>query len=275
MKKRLALSKTFLWTVIIHLTFIVISSGAYCSERGVKSSKFITHIELPKTNIKAGILEINEHGFKVGKIGFVINNDIYYLEKAVPEKYDELDVFNGNRYALFKDMLLTGAWSSPTGHGRWLFIFKYREDSIELVDVLRHGTIKHLGYDFIEDYGPNTKDDEIALLSDKKLIKLNFFDINIELFLKVSESGFKIDLAPKLYKQLFYRLKKKHLDDSEIYQYIIYGYISKEMNMEEIKSYLRKKKQDHSRVIELIDNLENLDEILHTTEKFSLIKIEK
>lgn len=269
----------FLRKSLIVVLLLLIFNVSLVSAEEIQLREFHPDIQIPDTDIKAGILIVNQDGFTVGKVGFRINNDLYYLEKVQPEKFNELDVFGDNQYAIFRNFLIIGTWGSPTGHGRWLFLFKFGKDNIKFVDALHAAK-----YDFAEMYDtPDKKthtNKKLNILRGKNnngnIIRITIFEAYFSPFVEVNSAGFKINLSPTLYESLFNKIKNKpQTKKAEINEYLIYGFLSKKLDKEEISAYLARKRKDPKDIIMIIDNLNELNVALHPKEQIILKKIKK
>jgi len=273
-------------SVVLILILLVIT-GSLASTEEIQFHKFRSEVKIPKTDIEIGLWEVTEHRIAVGKIGFKINNNFYYLEKRNPERYDEIDIFGNPTYAILNDLLIIGASGSPTGVGRsrWLFLLKYSGNKIEIIDALNGA-----GVEFVEDYSnipdKTVKVKELNILEDAnhdnkatfKIYTMMYpcgFNSGFYIYVDASKDGLRVNLNPEIYRDLFERSKKESKKQGRC-SYFIYSYITGYLDRNKIETVLKKEDMENSRgIMELIDNLSKLNDALHPKEQIILKKIKK
>lgn len=269
----------------VGLLLLIFTVSFVSAAEEIQFREFRSDTQIPNTNIKAGIIDVYQNESTVGKVGFKIGKDFYYIENAKPEKFNELDIFGGNAYAIFDDLFIVGTSGSPTGIGRnrWLFLLKYSGNNIKIIDALN-------GIEFVEDYttipDKMVKKGKLNILKDtnhdyKATFKIYImmypcgFDDGFYIFVDTSQDGLKVNLNPEFYKNLFEKSKKEP-KKQELCRHLIYGFIAGYLDRNKIEMILKKKDRENSKeIMQLINNLSSLNELLHPKEQIILKKIEK
>jgi hypothetical protein len=254
-------------------------------------------IILPGTNIKAGSFTYivdKIKGEETLKAGLLIKDKIYYVEsdkyahvqaKSWLEYTGTFDPGGGTNFGIFKDYFVMDAYSIGASHNRKMFLFRFNEDTAQLLDVIVEAYVNNIGMDFISAY---EKTDKILAVGEiPRIFKytnvswINIKDIDgdgkpefkivirekrFELYFEIANDRLQVDLNPDLYKPLFEseKLKKtKRKSDA----YYIYGFLAKELDLKKIKSMLegtgKKQSEQYGRVVHLLERYKKWDSAFH------------
>ena len=95
-----------------------------------------------------------------------------------------------------------------------------------------------------------------------------------ELYLSIVRDTLKLNLNPELYRPLFEGEKQTAQPKIKTDAYYIYGFLSKKLELEKIKIFLKGEKDQYERVITLLKNVKKWDGAFHDLggEKFALIQ---
>jgi hypothetical protein len=236
---------------------------------------------LPGKDISVGTASVLDEP----KIAFVVGKTLYYVEFAKAYKSKDMEpahMYSDIDYGIFGDLLVVRGFEGGGGYGGWLFLFHASRDRIRLLDVLSNNTVSNLLFDFFLAIGVNKSDNATFFtlpVSGKDgyaLAKLYFPSPRCNLFVRISEKGFDLDLNPASYKADFEMLSQKPKKDSmEFRNYLIYGFITGAFTKYEItKKLTNVKQEDSGDILVVIDSLKFLNGALHTKEKLILKKIE-
>ncbi len=252
-------------------------------------------ITLPSTNIKAGLYRYDtDDGGSTGKIGFLFNKEkFYFLQSNRSDPVEGQYGLSGDvTYGIYKNYFLLEASAGGTTRNSYLFLFKYDKNGVRFLDVITKAVMSnHEIMDFIsitmqigKDGYPSwesgspvwmvIKDiDNDGRPEIKLLTSVAFkFEGYFHLFLEVRNDRLKVDFNPNLYKPFFEQEKRKSKVKTKGDQYYIYGFLSKELSLTEIKHML---KPDRQSLIGFIENIKNMDEAFHELvmdEKFVLMQ---
>lgn len=231
-------------------------------------------IVLPGTNIKAGSYTyIADNGDEVSSLGFLIDSKQFYFVES-----DEYDFTGDTTYGVYNGYFIidSAGYGSTIGANHLMFLFKYKKESVQLLDVVRQAYIGFYGMDFrlinnekIGDYWKaNVKDIDG---DGKPEIKLLIED-SFELYFEIHDNCLRVDLNPELYKPLFNREKNRIQSKGKSDEYYIYGFLSKKLTLNKIKNMTKANRDQSKFIITLLENSEKWNSAFHDhgDEKFVL-----
>lgn len=263
-------------------------------------------IRLPGSNIKAGLYKyIPGDGGFTGKIGFLIDEKkfLFLQSNRSGIKEGEYGLAGNITYGIYKDYLLMDVSSGGTDRNGMLFLFRFSKNEIHFLDVISKGSVAGELLGFVTNvkeekyekskYGPfedkfywiwemrspvwmqiNDVNNGIATI-DIVISKAFKFKPYFKLFLQIKDNKLKISFDPNLYKPLFEREEKlTALKKNKRDQYYIYGYLSKQLRLDEIEKMLESKPK-YKNLICLLREMGNVDGALHSSmneEKFRLVQ---
>lgn len=236
-------------------------------------------IILPDTNIKVGSYEyIADNGKEVGRLGFLIDNKRFYYVKS-----DEYNLCGGGfNYSVYNGYLIvdSSGYCSAVGANHLMFLFKYDKNTVHLLDVIGQAYIGTYGMDFSlkgdEKRGKYWRKDIKDIDQDGKpeiglrVIIGHHSEPPFMLYLEIANDYVQVDFNPELYKPLFEEENKK----TKSIRYYIYGFLSKKIELQKIKSILKADKNKYQLIVSLLENIENWDAAFHNVngEKFVLMQ---
>ncbi|MEW6620492.1 MAG: hypothetical protein AB1422_14345 [bacterium] len=287
--------------LFISLTLIVIP--AYSGE--FKLIKVNSHYEpeisegiiLPGTNTKAGVFTyvIDEvKADETSKAGFLIKDKIYYVESdryahIQPKNWLEytgtFDPGGDPNFGIFEDYFVMDAYSIGASHNRKMFLFRFNEDTVQLLDVIVEAYVNNIEMDFISAYEETDKVAPIGkiphLFKDTCVSWINIKDVDrdgnpefkvvirekrFELYFEIANDRLQVDFNPDLYAPLFEREKlKKTKRKSDAYY--IYGFLANELDLKKIKAMMegtcKKPYEQYGRVVALLEGHKEWDSAFH------------
>lgn len=250
-------------------------------------------IIFPGTDIKAGEYRyLSDNNNELGRLGFLIRGSRFYFVQS-----DEYDLSGDINIGFYNNFFIIDApgYGSVTGHSHLMFLVKYTNDSVKLLDVIGGAHGDKYGLDFISAYVEETtkfgiflgKNSSFSWMEDIKDIdgdgnpevKLKIyrgygFEPEFELYLKIIGDKLQVNLNPVLYKSLFEREKSENRLKAKPDAYYIYGYLAKGLNIDEIKFMLGANKEQYELVVPLLEGISMWNAAFHyvSGEKFKLIE---
>ena len=248
-------------------------------------------IIIPGTNIKAGSYKyIAANGNEVSRLGFLIDKKSFYFVQS-----SEYDLGGDSNFGVYKNYLVMDSWGygSTSGHNRLMFLFKYDKTSVKLLDIIGQAYVGLYGLDFVSAYIKETAKfgslgenfrlvwmdirdiDNDGNPEIKLLISMgHHFETVFELYLSIVRDKLKLNLNPEMYRPLFEREKQMAQPKIKPDAYYIYGFLSKKLELEKIKTFLKGDKDQYERVITILKNVKKWDVAFHDigNEKFVLIQ---
>ena len=293
-------NKTIIFILLVPFIALLILSGTFTPlaySEGFKLIKANSHYEpelvvkpaitLPGTNIKAGsYIYVLSNGMEIGRLGFLISNEKLFFVQSSEYNLIAPD-FN---YGIYNGCLVMDAsgYASTSGNNRLMFLFKYDKDSVQMLDVIGKAYIGLYGIDFIsvsdrqkdcitncppgriiiEDIDHNSNPEIKLIIS----MGSRFKPLDFELYLEIFNNRFQPNFSSALYKPLFERERQKIQTERRSDAYFIYGFLSENLALREIKLMLKTEKEQCKRIITLLESLKKWDTAFHEVngEKFIL-----
>ncbi|MBI5212129.1 MAG: hypothetical protein HY957_02000 [Nitrospirae bacterium] len=178
-------------------------------------------------------------------------------------------------------MIDTSGYASAAGHNRLMFLCKYDNHFVQLLDVIGQAYVGPYGMDF----KPITADKDKSCITNcpPGQIIIQDFDhdgtpeiemiisTGFKLYFEITNNRLQVDLNPELYKPLFEREKlKKTKRKSDAYY--IYGFLINELKLEKIKTMLKADRKQYKMVVTILKTVEQWNAVFHNAggEKFVL-----
>jgi len=198
------------------------------------NDNYKSQLKIDKNLESLGYVYYDSEDYNSHILGFDFQNEIYSVDFKDNETNGNLDVFGVLKYALSKKNLTIGAWSSPSGHGRYVFVFTMKDSEPKLV-----GVITSEEEDFIE----------VGSLSDKMNSQIEIFDYDGDgkeeillsflnsgyIFVEIGTDKISIDYDKKNYQAIDDRIKSK--SKKEFNKEFLSGTINKKNLSQKLKIY--------------------------------------
>jgi hypothetical protein len=243
-------------------------------------------VTIPGTNIKVGEYSyVLSNGDEVPKLGFLIDNDQFYYVKEESVACSHSDA----NYGVFDHFFLVDGYAYGASHNRTMYLFKYTTHSVVLLDIISQAWVNQNGIDFATAYpgevkygflGSNpptiwTPISDIDKDGNPEINLIIFLDDQvIELYLEIFNEKLKVDLNPNLYKSLYEKDKATYKNGKKPISYFFYGYLSKNLNLNQIKKAMKSGDIPYQ-AVDLIENTTKWNAAFHDdNQNFELIKYE-
>lgn len=136
-------------------------------------------------------------------LGFSCRKNIYTIDFSDNKNDNHLNVFGDFKYSINEKYMTIGTWASPSGHDRYIFIFKLENQIPKLIGVISSGAYfvevgeideesKFLDYDY------DGKEEILIYLIDKGYI-----------FVEIDGENIKIDYNKKNYEAINGKIKNQ------------------------------------------------------------------
>lgn len=228
-----------------------------------------------------------------GKAGILINDEVLYYVHDGNYEYSMFDPGGDCNFGVYKDYFLMDCWSSGASHNRIMYLFRFGKGTVELLDVIGEATVaKGELLDFMSVFSEASKpgfqrmgyrlpiwmdindldgdgSQEIGLW----IIISDYID-DFVIYVEIKDDRLSVDFNPKLYKPLFEEEKKKEKNKSrsKTYAYYIYGFLSGDLQFEEIRTRLKSNMKQYKRIVPLLEQQDTWDEAFHFDELPALIR---
>lgn len=217
---------------VLILCIIFLVSTKIFSE-GINNN-YESQIEIDKELSSLGYIYYDTEDYNSHILGFNFQKKLYSVDFKDNDANGNLDVFGDFKYAVSTQNLTIGAWSSPSGHGRYVFVFVIKNKEPHLI-----GIISSEEEDFIEvDNLSDKKNSGIELLDydgdGKKEILLSFFNSGY-VFVELGSDKLTIDYDKKNYQAINENIKSKV--KKEFNKTFLTGTINKKKLSQKLKIY--------------------------------------
>jgi hypothetical protein len=210
--------------------------------------------------------------------GVLVNSEVIYYPGGNDWANDSANEMN---FGFYGNYLVMDSWPIGAHHGRRMFLYRLGDNNVELLDTVGQS---YSAFDFMTLSKSDVRSGEhsVGLVDVTDIdhdnnpeLKLKiYWDYIFTLYLEIKDDRLKIDLNPELYRPLFAR-ERRIRPNKKTSAYYIYGFLSGELRLEEIKKTIARDKRHRERYMEIVTLLEKADkwdEALHNMEKFVLLK---
>ncbi|MBI5810921.1 MAG: hypothetical protein HZB21_07030 [Deltaproteobacteria bacterium] len=266
---------------------------AYAIEFDLSKLNLAEVAAIPGADMKGGVFRYilkDDRGWdrSPAKAGILVNNKVLYY---VESEGGSLDPGGDTNFGVYKDYFVMDSWAlDSTGHNRMMYLFRFsRDNKVELLDVLVQA---HLGRavpfdgDFVSETTPIAQKKarwnereiryELPLWMDIKdidndgnpEIKLRIrteeyaqvdSPAQLALYIEIANDRLQVDFNPDLYKPLFEKEKSRKTKMN----YYIYGFLSGQLGLDEIKAILKKNRDLYKKVVPFLESREELNAAFH------------
>lgn len=238
-------------------------------------------IAVPGRNMKAGsfitFYDKASGGKEESRISGVLvkNEAIYYPSTDGNFWTDEMN------FGFYGNYLVMDAWPIGAHHGRRMFLYRLGDNNVELLDAVGRS---YSTFDFMSVSKSDVRSGEYSVglvdvadidHDNNPELKLKiYWDYIFTLYLEIKDNRLKIDLNPEPYRPLFAR-ERRIRPNKKTSAYYIYGFLSGELNLEEIKETIsrdKRHKERYGEIVKLLEKADRWDEALHEDGKPVLLR---
>lgn len=226
------------------------------------------------------------------KAGVLVKDGVLYYVTSMEKKevngvvtvYDNgsLDIGGDTNYGVYRRYLVIDSFALGSSHNRMMFLFKYGQDSVELLDVfdpsmsyssaeverrpIRQETVAEVMIDlrdFDNDGNPEMKLTTVP----EYLTDENYEYVPFEFFIEIKDERLHMDFNPALYKPLFESHKRQNPSKKKKDAYYISGFFAGAMTLDNVKNAIRKNGEIYegqfNRIVGLLGKSDTWDNEFH------------
>jgi hypothetical protein len=168
------------------------------------SEMYKSYLEINKDLSSLGFFHYDREEYCSHTLGFAYKKKIYTIDFSDNSNGNHLDAFGDFKYSINDKYMTIETWSSPSGTGRYIFVFKIKSKEPILI-----GTIKSIGEEFSQ-LGEFDGESKFVDYDNDDKEEILLYSINSGyVFLEIDNENLKIDYNKKNYEAINGKIKNQ------------------------------------------------------------------